>query len=77
MTWVKRVQPSEKLLLKLSDKERALLVNGLPDLPAKCTNTIKRAAQAERTLLTLPSLHDLSMALATALNCSDDEKVRK
>jgi hypothetical protein len=77
MTLVKRVQPGEKLLLKLTNSERALLLNGLPDLPAKCTNTFKRIAQPEPTLLTLRSLHDLGMALATALNCTDDEPVRK
>ena len=77
MTWVKRVGHNEKLVLKLTDAERKLLLDGLPPLPAKCRNAIKRAAQSEPTLLTLQSLDDLSMALATAWNCCDDNKVHK
>ena len=77
MTWMKLVKPDEKLVLKLTDAERKLLLDGLPPLPAKCRNAIRRAAQSEPTLLTLQSLDDLSMALGTAWNCCDDKKVHK
>ena len=77
MTWMKLVQPGEKLERKMTDAERKVLLDGLPPLPAKCGTIINRAGQSEPTLLTLRSLDDLSMALATAWNCCDDKRVHK
>lgn len=76
MTWMKRIQPGEKVPLKLTQAERTLVVEQVTCLPPEHEEVIKRTPPTEPVLFTLDDLDDLGGHVAAESNHCSDRKTQ-
>jgi hypothetical protein len=73
----RQIQPDEKIGLRLSQAERALLLDGLTLLPREYEEVIHATESSKPVMLTLDDLDDLGGYVAAEANHCDDTKKRK
>ncbi|MEQ9379731.1 MAG: plasmid pRiA4b ORF-3 family protein [Pirellulales bacterium] len=78
MTWMKRIQPGERLGLKLTPAQRKLILDDLLVLEEALERTVRDTPEGKPVMLTLDELDDLGGCVAaTANHCSDKRTQQK
>lgn len=76
--WKKRIQPGEKVPLKLTAAERKLILEGVLFLDDEYPDTIRETPTGKPVMLTLDALEDFSGYIAANANhCKDKRKEKK
>ena len=77
MTGKRRIQPGEKVGLKLSQAQRDLLLESLLLIPREVEEAIRSTPSGEPLMFTLDELDDLAGHVAAAANHAEDKSLRE
>ena len=77
MTVKKRIQPDEKVPLKLTASERNLVLEGLLCLDAEYEQIVRTARACDPVMMTLDELDDFAGYVAAEANHTQDKKLQK
>ena len=75
--WKKLIRPGEKVPLKLTARERKLVLEDLISLDEDCEQLIQATPKGKPVMMTLDELDDFADYIATESNHCDDKKKRK
>jgi len=75
MVWAKRLKAGEKVALKLTAKERNLLLNELPVLDDEYREIIESASASDPVMMTLDALEDFGGYVAAEANHTQDKRI--
>jgi hypothetical protein len=76
MPWKKRIQPGEKLPLKLTEAQRTLVLDALTCLDSDCEKVVRETPAGEPVMMSLDDLDIFGGCLAADANHTEDRKLQ-